>query len=55
MVKSNHRRKMYSHPKFPQKYLIDALITDIKTDVEVARRSLARKNYVEAKEHTLFV
>lgn len=34
---------------------IDALITDIKTDVEVARRSLARKNYLEAKEHKLFL
>lgn len=33
---------------------IDALIRDIKTDVEVAKQSLARKHYAEAKEHTLF-
>jgi len=33
---------------------IDALIRDIKTDVEVAKQSLARKQYAEAKEHSLF-
>lgn len=33
---------------------IDALITDIKTDVEVAKHSLLRKHYAQHKEHTLF-
>ncbi|CAO3656267.1 unnamed protein product [Mucor hiemalis] len=33
---------------------LDALITDIKTDVEVARQSLQRKFYLGQKEHTLF-
>lgn len=33
---------------------VDALIRDIKTDVEVAKQSLARKQYAEAKEHNLF-
>ncbi|KAK4517637.1 uncharacterized protein ATC70_000977 [Mucor velutinosus] len=33
---------------------LDALIRDIKTDVEVAKQSLARKQYAEAKEHSLF-
>ncbi|KAI8996757.1 hypothetical protein BDB01DRAFT_768344 [Pilobolus umbonatus] len=33
---------------------LDALIRDIKTDVEVAKRSLARKYYAETRNHTLF-
>ncbi|CAO3667272.1 unnamed protein product [Rhizopus stolonifer] len=33
---------------------LGALITDIKTDIEVAKRSLERKQYAEAKNHTLF-
>ncbi|KAI9281825.1 hypothetical protein BY458DRAFT_531306 [Sporodiniella umbellata] len=33
---------------------LDALITDIKTDIEVAKHSLQRKHYSEAKEHQLF-
>lgn len=34
---------------------LDALITDIKTDVEVAKHSLQRKFYLGQKEHTLFL
>jgi riboflavin kinase len=33
---------------------LGALITDIKTDIEVAKHSLKRKVYAEAKEHPLF-
>ncbi|KAI9275091.1 hypothetical protein EDC94DRAFT_654505 [Helicostylum pulchrum] len=33
---------------------LDALITDIKTDVEVAKHSLLRKHYLQHKEHVLF-
>ncbi|KAI9353123.1 hypothetical protein BD770DRAFT_325551 [Pilaira anomala] len=33
---------------------LDALIRDIKTDVEVANQSLSRKHYVKQKEHCLF-
>ncbi|KAI8887097.1 Flavokinase-domain-containing protein [Backusella circina FSU 941] len=32
-----------------------ALITDIKTDVEVANHSLQRKHYLESKEHAIFI
>ncbi|KAI8967093.1 hypothetical protein BDF20DRAFT_908535 [Mycotypha africana] len=33
---------------------LDALITDIRTDIEVAKQSLARTHYTELKEHGLF-
>ncbi|KAG2228503.1 hypothetical protein INT48_007829 [Thamnidium elegans] len=33
---------------------LDALITDIKTDVEVAKHSLLRKHYLQHREHALF-
>ncbi|KAG1144134.1 hypothetical protein G6F37_008622 [Rhizopus arrhizus] len=33
---------------------LDALVTDIRTDIEVAKRSLERRLYAEAKHHSLF-
>lgn len=32
----------------------DALVTDIRTDIEVAKHSLERRLYAEAKHHSLF-
>ncbi|KAI7900728.1 uncharacterized protein BX663DRAFT_532150 [Cokeromyces recurvatus] len=34
---------------------LDALIRDIKTDVEVAKHSLSRKQYAQARGHELFL
>lgn len=39
---------------FSNHLYIDALIRDIKTDVQVAKQSLARKQYADTKEHNLF-
>lgn len=34
---------------------LDALITDIRTDVEVAKKSLQRPSYLEYKQNPLFL
>ena len=36
-------------------FLLDALITDIRTDVEVAKKSLQRPSYLEYKQNPLFL